>query len=98
MQLGFSLKPQQQTKISDAAVTNSTAHYLRLLVLSFLFHLVESLQHPAKVSNAKFKTDFFVVLLLRSEKQFPEFWVDFSFFFRRELFSFDDNTGSRGSV
>lgn len=74
---------------------HNTALYLSLLILPFLFHLAESLQHPAKVSNTKVKTDLFIVLLWCAEKQFPELRINFSFFFWWELFFSGDNNSEK---
>lgn len=72
---------------------------LCLLIFPFLFHLVESLQHPAKVRNTKVKADFFIVLLWCTNKQFPELGINFSFFLWGELsFSADNNTEKRNRV
>lgn len=67
--------------------------YLGLLFLPLLFHLIEPLQHPAKVSDPKLQADFFVVLLGCADEQLPELWINFSLLFLWELLlSCDDNT------
>lgn len=66
--------------------------YLRLLFLSLLFHLVESLQHPAKVSDTKLQTDFFIVLPGCADEQLPEFRINFSLLFLWELLLSGENT------
>lgn len=67
--------------------------YLRLLFLPLLFHLIESLQHPAKVGNSKLQADFFIVLLGCTDEQLPELRINFSLFLWWELLlSCDDNT------
>lgn len=67
--------------------------YLGLLLLPLLFHLIESLQHPAKVGNPKLQADLFVVLLGCPDEQLPELWINFPLLCRWELLlSGDDNT------
>lgn len=63
-----------------------SAPYLCLLVCPLLSHLLESLQHPAKVGDTEVETNLFVVLPWSTEKQLTELGVNFAFFFWRELF------------
>lgn len=63
-----------------------SAPYLCLLVCPLLCHLLESLQHPAKVGDTEVETNLFIVLPRSTEKQLTELGVNFAFFFWRELF------------
>lgn len=65
--------------------------YLCLLFLPLLFHLIESLQHPAKVSNTKLQADSFIILLGCTDEQLPELRINFSLLFRWELLLSGDN-------
>lgn len=62
------------------------ALYLCLLLRPLRLHLLESLQHPAKVCDTEVETDSFIVLPWSTEKQLPEFRINFTLFFWRELF------------
>lgn len=73
-------------QLSTTYRCDSSRPYLCLLIRSLLFHLIQSLQHPAKVSHPEVETNSLVVLPGSTEKQLPQFRINFAFFFWRELF------------